>query len=119
MFMQLPSRKLYPDYYAAIVEPMSLRMVKQKVDEEAVVSLEDFRKDMDLIFTNAKTYNEPGSEIFEDATFLQVRWVHLCGKLAGWLIRGLETVCKVHKVQLWTHAGASQKSCQRAGIRRS
>ncbi|XP_051997457.1 protein polybromo-1-like isoform X3 [Xyrauchen texanus] len=67
LFQKLPSKLHYPDYYAVIKEPIDLRTVSQKIQAGHYKSISAMAKDIDLLAKNAKTYNEPGSQVFKDA----------------------------------------------------
>ncbi|KAJ1965214.1 hypothetical protein IWQ62_002722 [Dispira parvispora] len=71
IFHELPPKDEYPDYYEMIKHPLSLQAVREKVDERAYHKAEYFINDMELIFNNAKEYNEPDSQVYKDAAFLQ------------------------------------------------
>uniref|UniRef100_A0A158Q8R4 Bromo domain-containing protein n=1 Tax=Elaeophora elaphi TaxID=1147741 RepID=A0A158Q8R4_9BILA len=70
-FMFLPSRKDYPEYYDYIEKPIDLTTIKHKIETDQYTSTSDFMKDMDLLVHNAWDFNEPGSQIYRDATTLQ------------------------------------------------
>ena len=67
----------YRDYYELIQKPMCLDMVKRRIDggsnkyERNKAGVAALRKDMKLIFDNAKQYNVAGSMVYEDATKLE------------------------------------------------
>ncbi|XP_077308342.1 protein polybromo-1 isoform X11 [Lithobates pipiens] len=67
LFQKVPSKMHYPDYYAIIKEPIDLRMISQRIQSGYYKSVNAMAKDMDLLAKNAKTYNEPGSQVFKDA----------------------------------------------------
>ena len=67
-FMQLPSRKDYPDYYKVIKNPMDLHMISRKRNKYE--TLEDAVEDFVLVFDNAMQYNVEGSQIFRNAKTL-------------------------------------------------
>ncbi|XP_051986162.1 polybromo 1, like isoform X1 [Xyrauchen texanus] len=67
LFQKLPSKLHYPDYYAVIKEPIDLRTVSQRIQAGHYKSISAMAKDIDLLAKNAKTYNEPGSQVFKDA----------------------------------------------------
>jgi hypothetical protein len=75
-FQRLVPKKLYPDYYKIIAQPVALDTVKKKLDEKVYKHLREVRGDLNLIFRNAKTYNVKGSGIYIDAQTLQVNVVH-------------------------------------------
>uniref|UniRef100_A0A8C2L6N7 Protein polybromo-1 n=1 Tax=Cyprinus carpio TaxID=7962 RepID=A0A8C2L6N7_CYPCA len=71
LFQKLPSKLHYPDYYAVIKEPIDLRTVAQKIQAGHYKSISAMAKDVDLLTKNAKTYNEPGSQVFKDANAIK------------------------------------------------
>jgi ATP-dependent helicase STH1/SNF2 len=71
IFMTLPSRKLYPDYYQVIKQPTSINQIKKNLKQENFESFESFMDSLQLMCTNAKTYNEEGSWVYEDATTVE------------------------------------------------
>ncbi|KXS21603.1 Bromodomain-containing protein [Gonapodya prolifera JEL478] len=71
VFLELPSRIDYPDYYVIINEPISLYEIKRNIESGLYHTLELLKKDVDLMFRNAKTYNAAKSQIYEDANQLQ------------------------------------------------
>ncbi|KAK2915136.1 protein polybromo-1-like isoform X2 [Channa argus] len=71
LFQKLPSKVHYPDYYAIIKEPIDLRMIAQRIQIGYYKSVNAMAKDIDLMAKNAKTYNEPGSQVFKDANTIK------------------------------------------------
>ncbi|KAK7916700.1 hypothetical protein WMY93_012461 [Mugilogobius chulae] len=71
LFQQLPSKVQYPDYYAIIKDPIDLKTVAQKIQLNQYRSVHGMSKDIDLLVKNAKTYNEPGSQVFKDANSIK------------------------------------------------
>ncbi|RIB06835.1 hypothetical protein C2G38_2007116 [Gigaspora rosea] len=71
LFNTLPDRRHYPDYYEEIKKPISLEMIKKKIDRKEYPDNESFESDLDLMFENAKKYNVEGSQIYNDAKSLQ------------------------------------------------
>ncbi|XP_056606177.1 polybromo 1, like isoform X1 [Triplophysa dalaica] len=71
LFQKLPSKLHYPDYYAVIKEPIDLRAVAQRIQAGHYKSINAMAKDVDLLTKNAKTYNEPGSQVFKDANTIK------------------------------------------------
>ena len=70
MFLQLPSRAAMPEYYDVIQQPMDLETVRRKLDTGKYRSFDGFAADVALVFNNAVTYNQSGSQIFIDAEML-------------------------------------------------
>ncbi|XP_072238136.1 polybromo 1, like isoform X3 [Leuresthes tenuis] len=71
LFQKLPSKVQYPDYYAVIKEPIDLRMITQRIQIGYYKTVNAMAKDIDLMAKNAKTYNEPGSQVFKDANTIK------------------------------------------------
>ncbi|XP_068170705.1 polybromo 1, like isoform X2 [Antennarius striatus] len=71
LFQKLPSKVHYPDYYAIIKEPIDLRTIAQRIQIGHYKSVSAMAKDIDLMAKNAKTYNEPGSQVFKDANTIK------------------------------------------------
>ncbi|KAI7862347.1 hypothetical protein BDF14DRAFT_1886160 [Spinellus fusiger] len=58
-FMQLPSKRLYSDYYDT------------KIDQRDYTSLAQLKSDIELMVANAKKYNRKESQVFDDAVQIQ------------------------------------------------
>ncbi|XP_066101985.1 protein polybromo-1 isoform X25 [Saccopteryx bilineata] len=71
LFQKLPSKVQYPDYYAIIKEPIDLKTIAQRIQNGNYKSIHAMAKDIDLLAKNAKTYNEPGSQVFKDANSIK------------------------------------------------
>jgi|EP01046_Picozoa_sp_COSAG06_P001497 hypothetical protein len=69
LFVDLPPKADYPDYYRAVAKPVSLNCIKRKIDARKY-DLPLFKKDVDLLIENARTYNMPGSIVVQDAEAL-------------------------------------------------
>ncbi|CAI5756342.1 unnamed protein product [Candida verbasci] len=66
-FIKLPSKKLYPDYYDIIKQPISLNEIQKKIRTEKNYDLSDFISDFELLLKNAATYNDEDSWIVANA----------------------------------------------------
>eukprot|EP01090_Pellita_catalonica_P003899 TRINITY_DN135_c0_g1_i2.p1 TRINITY_DN135_c0_g1~~TRINITY_DN135_c0_g1_i2.p1 ORF type:complete len:445 (+),score=87.05 TRINITY_DN135_c0_g1_i2:94-1428(+) len=71
IFLHLPSKDEYPDYYKVIKKPIDMTMIKRKIDEDKYKTLAAAKRDFLLMFKNAQRYNLEESEIYQDALFLQ------------------------------------------------
>ncbi|CAL8082046.1 unnamed protein product [Calicophoron daubneyi] len=69
-FTYLPSEKLYPVYFAVIKDPIDLRMIARRIMSGNYTSMDDLEKDFSLMARNAKTFNEPKSPVYQDASTL-------------------------------------------------
>lgn len=70
-FLEKPSKKLYPDYYQVIAEPIDMLQIEANIKAEKYQNDIELIQDFKLMFNNCRTYNEEGSSIFEDANTLE------------------------------------------------
>jgi len=71
VFMELPDKKAYPDYYDIINDPVDMKMINDKVMTNTYRTEEEMLQDCKLMFSNCRLYNEEGSAIYEDANILE------------------------------------------------
>ncbi len=82
IFLYLPSRKvkfqnflfswfnlfffqLYPDYYLIVTNPIDLKIIAMKIQNNQYLTLDDMENDLLLMISNAKKYNDPKSQIYK------------------------------------------------------
>ena len=70
-FEKLPDKASLPDYYVEIKEPIAIELIKRKQKRKKYQSMDHFLRDMNLVFENAKSYNQDESQIYKDAVYLQ------------------------------------------------
>jgi len=73
LFLKLPSKRDYPDYYQLITNPISLHQIKSRNYNTGL----ELRADYGLMFSNAMTYNEPLSQVYQDALTLQKKFFEI------------------------------------------
>ncbi|KAL1506167.1 hypothetical protein ABEB36_005579 [Hypothenemus hampei] len=71
IFMKLPSRIEYPDYYEVIKHPIDMERIAHKMKNNFYESIDDLAADFTLMLDNACKFNEPDSQIYKDALVLQ------------------------------------------------
>ncbi|XP_066994132.2 protein polybromo-1 isoform X3 [Anabrus simplex] len=71
MFMEKPSKKLYPDYFQVIAEPIDMLTIEANIKNDKYCSEDELLSDFKLMFNNCRQYNEEGSMIYEDANKLE------------------------------------------------
>lgn len=71
MFMEKPPRKIYPDYYDIIQNPIDMNTIEHNIRTDRYATVEDVVSDYRLMFSNCRQYNEEGSNIYEDANTLE------------------------------------------------
>lgn len=72
IFLVKPLKKLYPDYYVLIKNPLAMDAVKKRYSSKNYSSIREVLEDVHLIFSNARIYNEEGSIVYQDATELEL-----------------------------------------------
>lgn len=72
IFEKLPSKKVFPDYYHIIKQPISFNEIKKRIRNGDYLDLDQFHGDFSLMFKNARIYNEEGSIVYEDANAMDV-----------------------------------------------
>ncbi|KAM0686767.1 ATP-dependent DNA helicase Snf21 [Conglomerata obtusa] len=77
IFMDLPSKKNYPDYYETIKNPISMNIIKKKI-RNSNYTFAMLKQDFLLMFNNAINYNIEGSVIYEDACYLSQLVIDAC-----------------------------------------
>jgi len=71
MFMEKPPRKIYPDYYDIIQNPIDMNTIEHNIRTDRYAAVEDVVSDYRLMFSNCRQYNEEGSNIYEYANILE------------------------------------------------
>ncbi|ODQ44281.1 hypothetical protein PICMEDRAFT_65706 [Pichia membranifaciens NRRL Y-2026] len=73
VFMKLPSRKLYADYYKIIKHVVLLDQMRKQLDSKMLLTWDDFIGEAKQMITNADTYNEQGSWVIKCADLIDKR----------------------------------------------
>lgn len=71
LFMEIPSKEDYPDYHVVITDPMAFNELRQEVEENKLKDFDSFAERALLIFANARSYNEEGSQVYHDSLALE------------------------------------------------
>ncbi|KAF2281154.1 chromatin structure-remodeling complex protein-like protein rsc1 [Westerdykella ornata] len=70
-FERVPDKAAMPEYHAEIKTPMAMDILKRKLKRKKYNSVDHFMQDVELMFENAKQYNEDDSQVYKDAVHLQ------------------------------------------------
>ena len=70
-FDRLPDKEVMPEYYTEIQNPIAMDTIKKRLKRKKYQTVEQFVKDLDLMFENAKRFNEDESQIYNIAVELQ------------------------------------------------
>lgn len=71
-FIKLPPKRDYADYYLIIQNPICMNHIEKKIKKEEYSSVDDMRRDIELMCNNCRTYNDDSALIHTDATTIQV-----------------------------------------------
>ncbi|EJD54992.1 hypothetical protein AURDEDRAFT_147677 [Auricularia subglabra TFB-10046 SS5] len=71
LFKELPSRTDYPDYYSTIQQPIAMSHLRKRASTAYYKNVQQYVDDWRLMFNNARTYNQEGSWVYEDADEMQ------------------------------------------------
>lgn len=77
LFMELPDKDMYDDYYSVIKSPISISIIESKIKSHKYKNLEGLKKDLILMVENAMEYNEADSIVYNDA-------LHFKGLVEKW-----------------------------------
>lgn len=70
-FEKLPDKVAHKDYYDRIRNPIALDQIKRNTKRKKYRNVDECLADLNLMFENAKHYNEDDSAIYEDAVELK------------------------------------------------
>ncbi len=68
LFMKRPSPKVYPEYYLVIPKPIDLREIRLNIRAQKYSTLGELMGDVELMCSNACTFNEEGSQVYNVCT---------------------------------------------------
>lgn len=71
LFMCLPSRRDFPEYFNIIHKPISMLSIRKRIENNQYHQIESCLNDYKLMFNNCRTFNEDGSIIFDDSKVLE------------------------------------------------
>lgn len=70
-FEKLPDRAAVAEYYRRITNPIAMDNIKKKAKRKKYDNVDQVQLDLELMFENAKLYNEDGSLVYMAAVELQ------------------------------------------------
>lgn len=76
-FLELPSRRTYPDYYKVIATPVSLEEIMSSIEDGTYETARGFVGDLQRMVTNAQFYNEDGSDVWNAADAIRRHIEHV------------------------------------------
>ncbi|KAL9121014.1 MAG: hypothetical protein Q9187_002428 [Circinaria calcarea] len=66
-FLTLPDKKKLPQYYQVIALPIALDTIEDKLNRRQYPTLSTLESDLKRMVSNAKLFNEKGSDVYSDA----------------------------------------------------
>ncbi|KAK9463324.1 uncharacterized protein V1516DRAFT_667456 [Lipomyces oligophaga] len=70
-FERLPDVREYPEYYQVIKNPIALDSIMKKIKRREYPAVDEFLRDLQLMFKNAKDFNDPSSLIYRSTATLE------------------------------------------------
>lgn len=70
-FSNISFRQSYPDYYLFITQPIALSHIRKRSNGSFYEDVQTYREDWKLMFNNARTYNQEGSWVYNDANEME------------------------------------------------
>ncbi|KAF9066567.1 SNF2 family N-terminal domain-containing protein [Rhodocollybia butyracea] len=67
LFREVPDKRDYPDYYQLIKQPIALSQIRKRSTGNYYKDVNQYKADWKLMFNNARTYNQEGSWVYNDA----------------------------------------------------
>ena len=71
LFHRKVNKRMVPDYYDVIKEPMAMSTIKAKINQREYKSIAEFVRDWALISHNAQVYNMSNSGAYQDALVIK------------------------------------------------
>ena len=72
-FLKPVPKATYPEYYVVIQNPIAMSDIEKKMKRNDYQNLKDFMADIHLLCNNARTFNDDGSLLYQDANLIEVR----------------------------------------------
>ncbi|KAK5132972.1 hypothetical protein LTR08_008335 [Meristemomyces frigidus] len=73
LFHRKVNKRVIPEYYDTITEPVALSTIKQKINTRVYTAFAQFVRDFALIAHNAQVFNRPDSGAFQDALVIKAQ----------------------------------------------
>lgn len=72
-FEKLPDKTTMADYYQIVSAPIALDNIKKKAKRKKYRNVDDLMQDIEMMFENAKLYNEDDSPVYVAAVELKMQ----------------------------------------------
>jgi len=100
IFLEPVDPQQFPDYHKFIHNPMDLSTIKKKLEKNKYQTIEDFRSDVSLIFSNCNIYNPPGSWARDQGQKLEEYWLTLDKSLNQYKEKSSHEKRSLHMVEV-------------------
>ncbi|KAG0055639.1 hypothetical protein BGZ83_007939 [Gryganskiella cystojenkinii] len=71
LFLRLPSKRDYPEYYQIITQPIAMDQIKKRMKSAYYKTPIEFKDDFHQMFENARDFNQEGSWVYVDSEVLE------------------------------------------------
>lgn len=107
-FIKLPSKRDYADYFLIIHSPICMNNIDKKIKKEEYNNLSDMRRDIELMCSNCKTYNDDSALIHQDAITIQVC---RAAEVYSFVMSRFANNCsRITSTRIWSHSCRSTLS---------
>jgi ATP-dependent helicase STH1/SNF2 len=70
-FVKLPSKRDYGDYYMVTKSPIAMNIIDKKIKKGEYRKLSDMKRDIELLCSNCRNYNDDASLLYADANTIE------------------------------------------------
>jgi ATP-dependent helicase STH1/SNF2 len=70
-FVKLPSKRDYGDYYMVTKSPIAMNIIDKKLKKAEYRKLSDLKRDIELLCSNCRNYNDDASLLYADANTIE------------------------------------------------
>jgi chromatin structure-remodeling complex subunit RSC1/2 len=111
LFHRKVNKRIIPEYYDTIKEPVALSTIKQKINTRAYRDFKEFVRDFALIPHNAQVFNVPDSGAFQDALVVKEQLEIQLQKLVkdGLISQEVATLPDLGEIPTYEHVSSAGK----------
>ncbi|KAF1818728.1 uncharacterized protein K489DRAFT_326997 [Dissoconium aciculare CBS 342.82] len=111
LFHRKVNKRIIPEYYDTIKEPVALSTIKQKIHTRAYRDFKEFVRDFALITHNAQVFNVPDSGAFQDALIVKEQLEMQLQKLVkdGLISQEIAALPDLGEIPAYEHVSGADK----------
>ena len=73
-FLHPVPKREYPHYYVVIQNPICMDQIEKKINKKEYQGVKEYLDDIKLMCSNARLFNDDGSQLYQDANEIEVRF---------------------------------------------